>query len=106
MPTGLVETVALLRRRPWPQPVTVEYQITPGGDPIRRQTGGGSLSDRPLGRCRPLAGQAACRQTIQPSRTTDGSNYEDPVTTQSRALARLSREIAEVVLTQQKNSEE
>ena len=92
--------------RPWPQPVQVNYQITLevircdgqlGGEAqlIARWSVSGEEPDKPL---------AVKRSSIQ--EPTGGNSYADLVAAQSRALARLSREIAEAVLTQQKNSDQ
>jgi len=91
--------------RPWPQPVTVDYQITLevirfdgqlGGDVnlIARWSVSGEEPDKPL---------AVKRSSIK--EPTGGSDYEDLVAAQSRALATLSREIAEVIITEEKEAD-
>ncbi len=91
--------------RPWPQPITVDYQITLevirfdgqlGGEAnlIARWSVSGEEPDKPL---------AVKRSSIQ--EPTGGSSYEDLVAAQSRALATLSREIAQAIITQEKDAD-
>jgi len=91
--------------RPWPLPVTVDYQITLevirfdgqlGGEAwlIARWSVSGEEPDKPL---------AVKRSSIQ--EPTGGSSYEDLVAAQSRALAKLSREIAQVVIDLEKDAD-
>lgn len=91
--------------RPWPQPVQVNYQITLevvrfdgqlGGEAqlIARWSVSGEAPDKPL---------AVKRSSIQES--TGGNSYADLVAAQSRALVTLSREIAQVIITEEKDAD-
>ena len=88
---------------PWPQKVPVKYRValevirfdgSLGGEAIliARWSFSGEEPDKPL---------AVERSSIQ--EPTGGSGYEDLVAAESRALGKLSREIAEVILTREKD---
>jgi uncharacterized lipoprotein YmbA len=87
-----------IHARPWPRPVPVDYQIALevirfdgklGGEAclVARWSVSGEEPDKPL---------AVKRSSIQ--EPTGGSSYEDLVAAESRALAKLSREIAQVII--------
>ncbi len=89
--------------RPWPQALPVKYQVAlevirfdgkPGGEAwlVARWSVFAEEPKKPI---------AVNRSSIQ--EPTGGSGYEDLVAAESRALARLSREIAEVIITREKN---
>jgi uncharacterized lipoprotein YmbA len=91
--------------RPWPQEVAVQYQVTlevirfdgqRGGEAwlIARWSVSGEEPDKPL---------AVKRSSIQ--EPIGGSSYEDLVAAQSRALAKLSREIAQVIIDLEKDAD-
>lgn len=91
--------------RPWPQPVQVNYQITLevirfdgqlGGEAhlIARWSVSGEEPDKLV---------AVKRSSIQ--EPTGGNSYADLVAAESRALATLSREIAQVIITEQKDAD-
>ena len=92
-----------IHARPWPQPVPVDYRIALevirfdgklGGEAclVARWSVFGEESKKLL---------AVKRSSIQ--EPTGGSGYEDLVAAESRALARLSQEIAQVIITQEKD---
>jgi uncharacterized lipoprotein YmbA len=89
--------------RPWPQAVPVKYQIAlevirfdgkPGGEAclIARWSVFGEEPKKLI---------AVKHSSFQ--EPTGGSGYEDLVAADSRALAKLSREVAEVIITQEKD---
>jgi len=90
--------------RPWPQPITVDYRITLEVIRFDGQLGGeanlialwsisGEDPEEPL---------AVKRSSIQ--EPTGGNGYEDLGAAESRALARLSREIAQAIITKEKDA--
>ena len=109
--SALAENLGFLLRseqiyvRPWPQAVPVKYQLALelirfdgklGGEArlIARWSVSGEETGKPL---------AVKRSSIQ--EPTGGSGYEDLVAAESRAVAKLSREIAEIIITQEKNQD-
>jgi uncharacterized protein len=105
---ALAENLGFLLRsdqiyvRPWPQEVPVKYQVTLevirldgnlGGEAwlVARWSVSGDGPDKLL---------AVKRSSIQ--EPTGGSGYGDLVAAESRALTKLSREIAEVIITRER----
>jgi len=88
---------------PWPQEVPVDYRVTLEVIRFDGKLGGEACL---IARWSVLGDEtgkllAVKRSSIQ--EPTGGSGYEDLVAAESRALAELSREIAEVIVTQEKD---
>ncbi len=88
---------------PWPEAVPVNYQVTLEVIRFDGKLGGEACL---IARWSVLGDKfgkllAVKRSSIQ--EPTGGSGYEDLVAAESRALAKLSQEIAEVIITQEKD---
>jgi hypothetical protein len=88
---------------PWPQAVPVKYRVALEVIQFDGKLAGEACL---IARWSVLGGEpgkplAVKRSSIQ--EPTGGSGYEDLVAAQSRALAKLSREIAEAIVTQERN---
>jgi uncharacterized lipoprotein YmbA len=87
---------------PWPQAVPVKYQVALEVIRFDGQLGGEAwlVARWSVSSDEPKKLLAVKRSSIQ--EPTGGSAYEDLVAAESRALAKLSQEIAEVILTREK----